>query len=81
MIRIMEDPILLRSGLGLGNSWVFVQAHVSRFARLFNSLVAACRVGVLCTYTHFHMCPKQRQPQQQQQQQHKPFSASVSGAE
>ena len=34
MIRIMEDLILFRSGLGLGNSLGFVQAHVSRFARV-----------------------------------------------
>ena len=33
VIRMMGDIVLLRSGLGLGNSLGFVQAHVSRFAR------------------------------------------------
>ena len=33
MIRMMGVIILLRSGLGLGNSLGFVQAHVSRSAR------------------------------------------------
>ena len=33
VIRMMGVIILLRSGLGLGNSLGFVQAHVSRFAR------------------------------------------------
>ena len=33
MIRMMGDMLLLSAGLGWGNSWVFVQAHVSRFAR------------------------------------------------
>ena len=32
-IRMMEVMFQLRSGLGLGNSLGFVQAHVSRFAR------------------------------------------------
>ena len=33
MIKLMSGQLLLRSGLGLGNSMGFVQAHVSRFAR------------------------------------------------
>ena len=33
MIRMMEDTIVIMSGLVWGNSLGFVQAHVSRFAR------------------------------------------------
>ena len=40
VIRIMVVLILLRSGLGLGDSLGFVQAHVSRFARV--QLVCSC---------------------------------------
>ena len=37
VIRMMGDIILVSSGLGWVTPWVvFVQAHVSRFARLFN---------------------------------------------
>ena len=40
MIRVLGDLILPRSGLGLGNSLSFVQAHVSRFCMLFNKQFA-----------------------------------------
>ena len=40
LIRMMGEKILLRSGLGLGNSLGFVQAHVSRFARF--QLACSC---------------------------------------
>ena len=40
MTRMMGDIILLRSGLGLGNSLGFVQDYVSRFARF--QLACSC---------------------------------------
>ena len=40
MIRMLGVMILLRSGLGLGISLGFVQAHVSRFARF--QLASSC---------------------------------------
>ena len=41
VIKMKGDVILLRTGLGLGNSMGFVQAHVSRFARFFQ-LARSC---------------------------------------
>ena len=66
MIRIVEDLILLRSGLGLGNSLGLCRPTSPGFVRLLNWLAAPCRFEVLCTYPHFQMRPKQQQQQPQQ---------------
>ena len=49
VIRMM-DIILLKSGLGLGNSLGFVQTHVSKFAR-FQLACSCSRDEVMCTHT------------------------------
>ena len=55
MIRLVRNLILFWSGLGWSTS--------PGLHAFFNQLVAACRCEVLCTYTHFHMRPKQQQQQ------------------
>ena len=72
VIRIFGDMILLKSGLGLGNSLGFCAGPRLQVCKPF-SISSKLHAGLKCcahTHTHTHQCPKQQQqPQQQQQQQ------------
>ena len=55
VIRMLGVIILLRSGLMLGNSLGFVQAHVSSFARFY--LACSCMQGLrCCAHAHTFIC-------------------------
>ena len=69
MIRKMGVIILLRSGLGLGNSLGLCRP-TSPGLHFFKLACICSRTEVMFTYTHSHLCQKQQQYKQHNNKQH-----------